>query len=174
MNKLPSLPGANKPFIFERVSNTFEYWIASYYFTHEQEISKGISITNNLSKLEEILALPKGYHDALRGYTTAFNESFSAFLQKKYAQETHVQKLFTHPVDKIRTTKDGVDYVSLIGLGVRYLPGDKSLQGKGSLFIHKKKPFVLVAPDKTIYNYWGISDLPGTMFSPYDTLEREE
>jgi len=162
-NTLPLLPGSNKPFIFERISNTHEHWILSYFFTHEKEIGQGLSISNNLSKLEEILALPKGYHDALRGYTSAFNNGFSKFLLEKYRKESYIQKLFTHPVEKIRTTNEGIDYVSFIGLGVRYLPLQTSLQGNGSVFIDRQHPFVLVAPDKTLYKYWGITGMPGQM-----------
>jgi hypothetical protein len=163
MNKLPSLSGSNKPFIFDRISNTHEHWILSYFFTHEEELGKGISISNKLSKLEEILSLPKGYHDALRSYTSAFNNGFSKFLLEKYRKESYIQKLFTHPIEKIRTTNEGIDYVSFIGLGVYYLPVEISLQDKGSVFIDKQHPFVLVAPDKTIYKYWGMSGMPSQM-----------
>jgi len=164
MNKLPELPGTNKPFIFERISTTVEHWLITYYFMHEQKINAGITITNNLTRLEEILELPKGYHDALQQYTENFNEDFARFLKDKYQKETTIRKLFTHPVDKIRQTKEGIDYISFVGsIGMRYLPVNKELQGKGYLFRDKNHPILLVAPDKTLYTYWGITNMPGQM-----------
>lgn len=157
---LPNIPGTDKPQMFDRISNTVEHWIISYYFKHEKEIDEGISILNNLSQLEEILELPIRYHEKLKKYHDDFSEGYTKFLKEKYDKNLIEEEPYTHPIDKIRKTNEGIDYISFVGkVGIKYLPVKKELQGKGELFIDKNHPIILVAPDKTIYKYWGIHGL---------------
>lgn len=157
-------PKKNDPYEMKRISNVVEHWTISYYFEHTKIINENISIPNKISKLEEILELPINYHEKLKQFTNNFNESFSEFLKKEKGQKIYIQTPYTHPVDKVRTTKENIDYISFTGaVGIRKLPLDETLRGTGHVFIDTTHPITLIAPDNTIYKYWGINTMPGTM-----------
>jgi hypothetical protein len=157
-----SLPSLSS--FFENLPAGSESWDIAYYVTAEVRVNKMITINDKISLLEESLQFPLGYHQALLDYHANFEAGFADFLKENHGQDK-APVSFMHPIDKVRTTKENLDYIGFFGpVGIYYLPADESLRGKVRLLLDKDHPITLHAPDKYVYVYYGCAGIENKAF----------